>query len=140
MSSTATSPKTRGVHHAGLTVPNVDEAQRFFVEALGFTEVARKPEYPAVFLSDGHVLLTLWQVDDPATARPFDRRNGIGLHHIAFKIGEDQTLAELHTTLAARDDVQIEFSPEPLGDGPTHHLMFRVPGNIRVELIAPGGH
>lgn len=132
--------KTQGVHHAGLTVPDVDAAARFFTEALAFQEVARKPEYPAVFLSDGHVLLTLWQVEDPATAVPFDRKRGIGLHHIAFQIASDQSLDALHATLAERDDVRIEFSPEPIGDGPTHHLMFRVPGNIRVELIAPGGH
>ena len=36
-----------------------------------------------------------------------------------------------------RDDVTIEFAPEPLAGGPARHLMCRIPGNIRLELIAP---
>jgi len=35
-----------------------------------------------------------------------------------------------------RDDVEIEFSPEGLGDTGIQHMMCRIPGNIRLELIA----
>jgi catechol 2,3-dioxygenase-like lactoylglutathione lyase family enzyme len=132
-----TTARTQGIHHAGLTVPDLAEARRFFEEALGFTVVGEKPDYPAVFLSDGAVMLTLWQVANPASATPFDRKKGIGLHHLALRVASARDLDALHGELAARSDVAIEFAPEPLGAGPTRHMMCAVPGRIRLELIAP---
>lgn len=52
---------TRGVHHVGLTVPKLDDARRFFLEALHYRQVGEVPDYPAVFLSDGVTMVTLWQ-------------------------------------------------------------------------------
>ncbi len=46
---------TEGIHHAGLTVPNLTATRDFFIEALGFNEVGAVPDYPAVFLSDGTI-------------------------------------------------------------------------------------
>jgi len=43
----------------------------------------------------------------------------------------------LHERLAARSDTEIEFAPEPLGQGPTQHMMTRIPGGICVEFIVP---
>src|SRR5512139_2345250 len=129
-------PVTRGVHHIGLTVPDLDRTRRFFVETLGFKQVAEKPNYPAVFVSDGHTMITLWRARDPQHAVPFDRHNVIGLHHLALRVAPD-ALDGLHARLAAEDGVEIEFAPEPLGGGPTRHMMCRIPGGIRVEFTAP---
>jgi catechol 2,3-dioxygenase-like lactoylglutathione lyase family enzyme len=133
----STKPRTQGVHHAGLTVPDLAAARAFFEEALGFSAVGEVPDYPAVFLSDGSVVVTLWQAEDPATAVPFDRRRGIGLHHLALRVAGPAELDALHRELAERKDVEIEFAPEPLGGGPTRHMMCAIPGRIRLELIAP---
>ena len=54
MSATA---RTQGIHHAGLTVPDLAAARAFFEQALGFRPVGEVPAYPAVFLSDGAVLI-----------------------------------------------------------------------------------
>ena len=132
-----TNARTQGVHHAGLTVPDLAAARTFFQEALGFKQVGEVPSYPAVFLSDGTVLITLWQALDPANAVPFDRRRVIGLHHLALRSPGQEELDALHRDLAARQDVQIEFAPQPLGGGPTRHMMCAIPGHIRLELIAP---
>lgn len=132
-----TDARTQGVHHAGLTVPDLAAARTFFQEALGFTQVGEVPDYPAVFLSDGTVMITLWQAEDPANAVPFDRRRVIGLHHLALRVPRQEGLDALHRELAARKDVKIEFAPEPLGAGPTRHMMCAIPGHIRLELIAP---
>lgn len=129
--------RTRGVHHAGLTVPDLAAARAFFEEALGFQTVGGVPDYPASFLSDGHVLITLWQAEDPVHATPFDRRRVIGLHHLALRVADAEALEALHGELAVRKDVEIEFAPEPLGGGPTRHMMCAIPGRIRLELIAP---
>lgn len=130
-------PRTRGAHHIGLTVPNLAATQKFFQEALGFTKVGEVPDYPAVFVSDGTIMITLWQAEDPATATAFDRRRVIGLHHLALCVDGTAALEALHDELAERSDVQIEFAPEPLGGGPTRHMMMAIPGGIRLELIAP---
>lgn len=129
---------TQGAHHIGLTVPNLTATRDFFVNILEFKQVGEVPTYPAFFLSDGTTLLTLWQAADPANATPFDRKNNIGLHHFALRVNSLDTLNALHQTLTTTDGVQIEFAPEPLGGGPTHHMMFYIPGGIRMELIAPG--
>jgi catechol 2,3-dioxygenase-like lactoylglutathione lyase family enzyme len=57
-----TNALTRGAHHIGLAVPDLDTATRFFCDALGFSVAGERPDYPARFVSDGTVLLTLWQV------------------------------------------------------------------------------
>ena len=130
--------QTNGVHHIGLTVPDLAKTKRFFVDVLGYEQVGEKPDYPAVFLSDGTTMITLWQAADPSAAVPFDRKNVIGLHHLAIHVGNQASLASLHGRLSEVDDVEIEFAPEPLGGGPTEHMMTRIPGGIRVEFIAPG--
>ena len=108
------------------------------IETFGFEPVGEVPDYPAVFISDGTVMLTLWQAVDPANATPFDRKNVIGLHHFALKVDSLETLKSLHQTLLDTTGVEIEFAPEPLGNGPAHHMMFYIPGGIRMELFSVG--
>lgn len=130
---------TRGAHHVGLTVPDLDAARGFFVDTLGFRQVGEKPAYPAVFVSDGSIMITLWRAADPESATPFDRRNVIGLHHLALIVGADGGLDDLHRRVEGSEGVEIEFPPEPLGGGATRHMMCTIPGGIRVEFIAPAG-
>ncbi|NNF77047.1 MAG: VOC family protein [Rhizobiales bacterium] len=133
----ADTAKTLGVHHVGLTVPDLSATCEFFVDVLGFELVGEKPDYPAAFVSDGTVMITLWQAEDPATAVPFNRKTVIGLHHIALRVADAAALEALHDTLKATAGVDMEFAPEPLGGGATRHMMCAIPGGIRLELIAP---
>lgn len=127
---------TLGAHHIGLTVPNLNQTREFFIQTLGYDQVGEVPDYPAVFLSDGTLMVTLWQAVDPGNAVPFDRKNVIGLHHLALTVAPD-SLDGLHKTLRDTTGVEIEFAPEPLGDMPVRHMMCSIPGGIRVEFIAP---
>lgn len=129
-------PATSGAHHIGLTVPDLAKTRAFFLDTLGFTQVGEKPDYPAVFLTDGATMITLWQVADPASAVPFDRQNVIGLHHLALKVESAGALDALHGRLSETDGVAVEFAPESLGGGPARHMMCAIPGGIRVEFIA----
>lgn len=132
-----TTPATKGAHHVGLTVRDLDETRAFFVDTLGFSEVGALPHYPAVFLSDGTTMITLWQAADPSNAIAFDRKNVVGLHHLALTVDGDAALTALNERLEASDGVEVEFGPEPLLGGPTRHMMCTIPGGIRMELIAP---
>jgi catechol 2,3-dioxygenase-like lactoylglutathione lyase family enzyme len=129
---------TLGLHHLGLTVPDLAATKAFFIETLGFRQVGEVPDYPAVFISDGTTMITLWRAVDPAQAVHFDRKSNIGLHHFAMRVADADALDALHTKLRATPGIDVEFAPEPLGGGPTRHMMCSIPGGIRMELIAPG--
>lgn len=125
------------MHHVGLTVSDLDASCGFFTEILGWEKVGGNPDYPAVFVSDGSVMVTLWQAREPSAAIPFDKNNNVGLHHLALRVVDLNTLEKIYQKLAAAEDVDIEFAPEPLRDGPTTHMMCFEPGGIRIEFIVP---
>ncbi len=130
-------PLTQGVHHIGLTVTDLDASSGFFTEFLGWRKVGANPDYPAVFVSDDSVMVTLWQAKEPSAAKPFDKNNNVGLHHLAIRVADLDTLEKIYQKLAAAEGVDIEFAPEPLRDGPTTHMMCYEPGGIRIEFIVP---
>jgi catechol 2,3-dioxygenase-like lactoylglutathione lyase family enzyme len=135
--SSSTHPSlTLGVHHVGLSVPDLVRARRFFAETLGFRVVAERPAAKAVFVSDGSVLITLWEIDRPHPPIDVDRHRDPGLHHLALKV-EPSTLDAMHSRVRASTDAVVDFAPEPLGDGPTRHMMCTVDRWLRLEFIAP---
>ena len=127
-------PLTSGFNHVGLSVINLDISTRFFTDTLGWTLSGEDPDYPASFLSDGEMFLTLWQVSDPASAVEFDRKNNVGLHHLAITVVSREALDVLYERFLETDGVVIEFSPEPNGGGPTIHMMIREPSGNRLEF------
>ena len=130
-------PKTRGAHHIGLTVPRLEDTRRFFTEILGFEQIGEVPDYPAVFVKDTATMITLWQAEDPESYTPFDRKNVIGLHHLALLVENHDALDALYEQLQGADGVGVEFPPEPLGGGQVRHMMTSIPGGIRVEFLSP---
>ena len=46
-------------------------------------------------------------------------------------------LDAVHKRISDWPGVTLEFEPESLGGGPTRHMMCSIPGDIRVEFIAP---
>lgn len=130
------SPITSGIHHLGLTVSKLEESADFFKNLLGWKEVKRREDYPAIFVSDGTIMLTLWAAKD-VPALPFDKNRNIGLHHVALTVTNKETLQVVHEKLV-NAGVPLEFAPQLLGPGPAMHLMCYEPSGIRVEIIWPG--
>ncbi|MEE9369586.1 MAG: VOC family protein [Pontiella sp.] len=128
--------KTQGIDHVGLAVQDLGKTQAFFTEILGFDKIGERPDYPAVFVSDGTVMITLWQVTDPETAINFDRHGNIGLHHLALRVGSMEKLEAIFQTLEDAEGVEIECAPIPLEQGNGAHLMCVEPGGIRIEFIS----
>lgn len=138
MSNDVNGAVTRGVNHLGLTVPELVITANFFQQVLGFSKVGEKPDYPAIFVSDGHTMITLWQAKAAAPVS-FDRHHNIGLHHVALAVADAAALETLHERLLQQSNVTVEFAPEALGEAPFRHMMCLIPGGIRVEFIAPAG-
>jgi catechol 2,3-dioxygenase-like lactoylglutathione lyase family enzyme len=131
-------PITKGVNHLGLAVLDLEKTAKFFVDGLGWTESGRDPTYPRTAVSDGHVRLTLWQVDQSGLVVRFDRRRNVGLHHLALEVRSETDLKSIMERLSDYPGVAIEFSPELVGNGPRKHMMCYEPGGLRIEFIWPG--
>lgn len=130
----ADKPLTVGIDHVGLTVRDLGVTRDFFVNCLGWTQVGERPSYPAAFVSDGHVMLTLWEVTDQPNRTEFDRKTNVGLHHIALRVVSESALNEIFARVAGWPGVTVEFAPENLGPGPKRHTMVYEPGGIRLEF------
>ncbi|MDF7826304.1 VOC family protein [Pontiellaceae bacterium B12227] len=128
---------TSGVDHVGLAVRDLAITRDFFKDILGFNEVGGVPDYPAVFVSDGTVTITLWQTEEDPFA--FDRMANIGLHHLALRVESMEKLQEIFRTLETTPDVLIECPPIPLASGGGAHFMSIEPGGIRIEFITHEG-
>lgn len=100
---------TQGVHHVGLTVRELYATRDFFVNCLGWSQVGEKPDYPAVFVFDGYILVTLWKVKDQAHMREFDRRSNVGLHHLALRAKSEEAFREIVKRVERWSGVRIEF-------------------------------
>jgi lactoylglutathione lyase len=131
-------PATCGINHLGLSVLDLERSTRFFTGALGWTESGRDDSYPRTAVSDGHVRLTLWQVNRQLTIEPFDRHKNVGLHHLALEVESEERLNALAQSLSVWPEVTIEFMPELVGNGPRKHMMLLEPGGIRIEFIWVG--
>lgn len=124
-----------GLDHLGLTVLDLEASAKFFTEVIGFEVRGTDAEYPAKFLSNGEMTLTLWQTNDPTKAVHFDRKNNVGLHHLALRVSSFEELDRLHEVISHWDGARIEFAPELAYGGPAKHMMIREPSGNRIELV-----
>jgi catechol 2,3-dioxygenase-like lactoylglutathione lyase family enzyme len=125
---------TYGVDHVGLSVRDLPSTRKFFCEGLGWRVVGERPDYPAVFVSDGHSIITLWQVESPSKAKAFDRRANVGLHHLAIAVVDRASLDALHERLCSWPGVEVEFGPQVSDAGPKVHFMVNEPSGVRIEF------
>ena len=126
---------TSGVSHIGLTVSKLDETAQFFTQTLGWRPAGGRADYPAKFVTNGVIFLTLWQATDPKSAVAFNRKTNVGLHHLAIQVATLEQLNGLYEKLQKTPNVEIEFGPEFMGSGPTTHMIIRDPSGLRLEFI-----
>lgn len=126
-------PVTKGAHHIGLSVAKLEESAAFFVDVLGWSEVRRDPDYPAIFVTDGVLTVTLSAANSNALIQ-FDRKQNVGLHHLALSVESFADLDAIYQRVID-DGLKVEFSPELLREGTAKHMMCYEPSGIRVEFI-----
>jgi len=123
--------ETLAIDHLGLTVGDLGASRDFFVDCLGWSEFGGNPKYPAVYVTNGHAKLTLWQ---QRGTTGFDRHANCGLHHTALKVPDEPRLNSLFARVKDWPGVVVEFSPELSGKGPKVHFMILEPGGTRLEF------
>ncbi len=131
-------PITSGINHIGLAVADLQASTGFFVNQLGWSESGYDASYPRTAVTDGTLKITLWQIDHSQPTNPFNRRQNVGLHHLALHIETEAELYDLADQLAAVENVEIEFMPEFMGNGPRKHFICYEPSGIRIEFTWMG--
>lgn len=119
------------IDHLGLTVSDLEASVRFFIDALGWQRFGGNPDYPSVYVTNGHAKFTLWQ---QRGTTGFDRHETVGLHHVALKVASEADLMALFEAVRDWPGVTVEFAPEPSGKGPKRHFMIYEPGGNWLEF------
>lgn len=146
----------RNAHHVGLTVPNLDRAVDFFVDAIGCDVLYRKgpfgdpdgqsmkrrldvhPDATATLamLRCGPTMnLELFEWDAPDQDGTPPKNSDIGAMHLAFQVEDIDAAME---GLADRDDVTMLDGPQTNDEGPTEGLTYvycRVEWGLYLELL-----
>lgn len=146
----------RNVHHVGITVPNLDEAVEFFVDALESDVLYRKgpfgdPDGDSMerrldVHPDARASLAMlrcgpttnlelfgWEAPDQDETPP--KNSDIGAMHLALHVTDIDTAME---AMGERDDVTVLDGPQTNDSGPTAGLTYvycRVDWGLYVELL-----
>ena len=157
MSKSKGMPAMRGLEHVALTVPNLDEACKFFEEVMGCEVLfsagsfsketgvrmdeqinvhpeARCVEYRYVRCGNG-TNIELFQYTSPDQKKVGPKNSDIGGHHLAFYV-DDINAAIKH--LKAHG-VRVLDEPIVVKDGPTAGLTwiyFLAPWGMNLELVS----
>ena len=129
---------TSGISHIGLSVESLEKTFDGFFAKLGFKQVGGDPNYPSKFITDGKVMVTLWQLNKNDDKNDFNRKKNVGLHHIAFKVDSKEKLDSTYNIVKDLKDVKIEFKPQEIKELKWWHFMCYEPSGIRVEFTWHG--
>ncbi len=123
-----------GIHHFAFNVQNMDRAEKFYTDVLGF-KVSRR--YPGALrhteLDAGNVVLALFEVPDLDQSEALNRLSGEGFLHFAF-----QTPRERFCTVVEElkgKGVVIDHGPIVLGSGES--VYFKDPDGNPLEIRCP---
>jgi catechol 2,3-dioxygenase-like lactoylglutathione lyase family enzyme len=149
-------PGLRGTDHIGITVPDLDAAERWFIDVLGATHVytlgAKRDDdgdwmqvqlgvHPRTVIREIRFLrlgngsnLELFQYDAADGQNPQPRNSDIGGYHLALYV-DDMDAAIAH--LRAHD---VEIMGEPVKSAGASEgqrwLYFRSPWGLQFELVS----
>lgn len=149
-------PGLRGVDHAGITVPDVAAAVRFFVDVLGCEECftagpfaaaddwmathlgvdprARIPQLRMIRCGNG-ANLELFEFDVAAQGRTEPRNSDVGGHHLAFYVDE----IEPAVAYLREHGLTVMGEPVTMTEGPSAGLTwvyFLAPWGLQLELVS----
>ena len=123
--------KLDGIHHIALNVKDLDRAERFYTEVLGFTVTHRFTKgLNHLMLDTGNSAIALFEAPELEVKDAMDLLSETGYLHLAFKIHRDQfptVVDELK-----KHNVVIDQGPVKRGDGES--IYFNDPDHNHLEI------
>lgn len=137
--------KLDGIHHIGINVRDLDKAEEFYTQVLGFQVAERyAEEIRHLMLDTGTTGLHLFETPALEMEEAIARLSGQGYAHLAFEVSRDlffKVVEELKNK-----KVSIDSGPIVLGKGESvyfkdpdgNHLEIRCPAHPSVTQNKPG--
>jgi catechol 2,3-dioxygenase-like lactoylglutathione lyase family enzyme len=123
--------KLEGIHHIALNVADLDRAERFYVEVLGFKVLQRFSKgLRHLMLDTGNAAIALFEVPELATRKPLEQLSDEGYMHLAFQASPD-LFEEIIQELKSKD-VALTSGPVKRGDGES--VYFNDPDFNHLEI------
>lgn len=126
--------RPKKVGHVVLKVRDLQKAEQFYTEVLGFTVVTRLKRPAGVFFSLGEQHHDLAVLAVPADAAPVTEQQ-VGLHHVALQVENFAALQECYRQLKAHN-VTITMTIDHLI---TKSIYFLDPEGNQLELYCDEG-
>lgn len=139
----------RGLHHIGITVPDIAAAERFYTAAFGLKKILNESwegsetadqvlglegtAARGVNLWAGNVVIELFEFTSPEGSRQDSDHNvnDHGLSHLCFQV------EDLNESLARLSALGMTFRSQPIGDDSGWFVYGRDPWGNVIELIQP---
>lgn len=121
--------RVSGFSHVALTVSDIKTSREFYAGALGLTVLDSSDSYCALLVGGDTLAALILTSHDGATSEPFSELL-LGLDHVSLAVPDLVSLDDWQTRLDERG-VPADRRRSEWG----HHLNFRDPDNIAVELV-----
>ena len=123
--------KLDGIHHIALNVKDLDRAERFYTEVLGFKVTHRFTKgLNHLMLDTGNSAIALFEAPDLEVKSAMDLLSETGYLHLAFKIHRDRFPAVVNEL--KKHNVTIDQGPVKRGDGES--IYFNDPDHNHLEI------
>jgi len=123
--------KLKGIHHIALNVTDLDRAERFYADILGFSVTHRfSTGLRHIMLDTGNAAIALFEAPDLEVKAAMNLLSEDGYLHLAFEASAtdfDNIVKELQTK-----NVKIDNGPVKRGDGES--IYFNDPDDNHLEI------
>jgi len=128
--------KIKGLHHAAISVKNLEKSIQFYSDTFGFEEIQRFERTDlhgkAVFLQLGDTFIEIWQIENVVGSHESNKGlNVTGIRHIALAVDD---LPSIYNKLKSSTNIS-----EPIKGASGKMISFLTdPDGISIELYEVG--